>query len=72
LGYREFAIWLKGFSKSIKTKPTKKQWEDILSTLKEVMIYDATITKHDKGLEDERLKRIRDKDFPGKPPDIFF
>ena len=70
--YKDFILWFKGYSQAIDTKPNKKQWKEIITLLKKVKSNDAVITNVDIGKAIKRIKKIKEKDFPCKPPDIYF
>ena len=72
MSYKDFVMWLKGYSQAIEVKPNKKQWKNIVDLLKKVKYENATITNLDINKAIKNIKKIKRKDFPGKPPDIYF
>ena len=63
---KEYIAWLKGASMVIKENPTKEQWDKMLKNLMEVRD-DADINITIK----EESKLNKDKNFPGKPPEVY-
>ncbi len=72
MNYKDFTNWLKGYAQAIKDNPTKEQWGEITEKLNKLVDDDPFFRTVDIGnfLNTNDFKK--GKDFPGKPPDIYF
>ena len=70
--YKDFIMWFKGYSSAIKDAPTKEQWDEIVKALGDVTSKNIPTIVFDPNKYKKKVKRHRGKDFPGRPPEIFF
>tara|TARA_A100001037_G_C14764587_1_gene463384 strand:+ start:372 stop:590 length:219 start_codon:yes stop_codon:yes gene_type:complete len=70
--YKDYIMWFRGYSSAIKDVPTKEQWEEIVGELKKVTDKNIPTTIFDPDKYKKKVKKYKGKDFPGKPPTIYF